>query len=181
MRSHRRQANGFQMVEFGMALCTLVVLVTLPLLDLFVIPLRFALAQEMVTDLTRRLARSETTSKAFQSFSLAIPSVLGPICGVEYMDASMSITVTSLRNGEQAQAVLPLLLSREWLPNGRHAPCAYSLNVTVKTRTYPLVAIPLFGMKLPGLSTPIDSVISGSAPWENLGRDVVSKQFCVAQ
>jgi hypothetical protein len=181
MRSNGRRAGGFQIAEFGVALYTLVVLVSLPLLDLCVIPLRMALAQEMVTESTRRLARSETASMAFKGFSESIPSELAHLVGVEYTDSTVDITAVSLRNGDQSQAVLPLLLSKEWLPNGTRAPCAYSLHVTVKARTYPLVPIPLFGIKLPGFSTPVDSIISSSAPWENLGRDVVSKQFCVAQ
>lgn len=90
-------------------------------------------------------------------------------CGAEIKDTKMVLAITTSTEGKkellvkQGEAIPP-----DWLPDGKFAPCTYSLHVDC------VAAIaPLFGGTggIAGFNAPITLTISSSAHWENLSRN----------
>lgn len=183
-RKSLRNSRGSQLAEFGPALALLVGIVIFPLLDLVVLPVKFMLAQNMVSDFSRELAMCETFSQS-QSKLSAAPSLvnrLKDLGGVDVRSVDLHLKIAKASgSGEQIITVRsPGEFPAECLPNP-DGNCVYSLELNIDSLMSPAVLIPFFGQAIPGLSAPVPLLISASHEWENLGRDPANKKFYIAQ
>lgn len=185
-KAGRRSQSGAQLAEFGPALALLVGMILIPLLDLVVIPVRWMLAQDTVNDYCRQLAICETFSDAKSKLDSypTLESKLQDLGGVKVRSINLRMRITSARGGGLQQSFFassPGGIPSDWLPNGRNAPCLYTLELDVESSFAPIILFPGMGQQIPGLTAPVPIAISASHAWENLGRDPNNKKFYLAE
>jgi len=169
----KRSNLGSILAEFSAAFLAFVVFIFIPLLDLCVIPIRYAVAYGAVNQLTHRMALCETVSKAVQ-----MPATdtwwSGNLqnCGIHVTSSSLVIKVVSKLN-MQTQVMLPVTapVPTEWQPDSPNGPFYYYLELTSNLQIAPLLQMSSSGAGIPGLTGPAPVSIVTDAEWENLGRD----------
>lgn len=181
-----RSPSGSQIAEFVPALVILVCFVAIPLLDYTIVPIRWMLAQEIVSDYSRKLAFCETFSESFGKLQKepSLITKLHNLGGIDIKGVNLHLRISRVapqqRTGEFLMVDMPQRIPAEWLPNGGKAPCSYLLELQVDSRLSPAIMLPgSGGGLLPGVTAPVPLTISGAHEWENLGRDPVNGQFYV--
>ncbi len=177
-RSRGRNRRGHGIPEFGAAMVAFICFFLAPVIDLSFIPLRYLIAQGVVTELTHRLSLSEKRSDAY--------TLLGSDTwwqgflahfGVTAHDPKLRLVVCGLNPSNMTSVNTPLgPLSDEWLPEGVNAPCVYSLELSVDCDLPPLFN---FNVGLPGFTEPVTMTIKSRSQWENLGRDPQTSKYFV--
>ncbi|MBX9668087.1 MAG: hypothetical protein K2X93_10735 [Candidatus Obscuribacterales bacterium] len=177
-RSRLRNKRGHGIPEFGAAMVVFICFFLTPIIDLSFVPLRYVIAQGVVTELTHRLSLSEKRSDAYtllgadtwwqtflSNFGVTAhnPKLRLVVCGHD--SSNMTSVNTALGS-----------LSDEWLPEGANAPCVYSLELSVDCELPPLFN---FNVGLPGFTEPLTMTIKSRSQWENLGRDPQTSKYFV--
>lgn len=179
----RTNQKGSQLVDFAAALFLLVFLVFVPLIDLTIIPVRWMLAKEIISNYARKLAACESLTQAYEVMN-ADPSLetrllhLGGV-SLESIDMHLRITRVFLYSDHEEVLLVkePGAVPPEWKPNGKKAPCIYAIEIEVKSNISPAILLPKGGTAIPGLNAPIPITLTASANWENMGRNPVTKEF----
>lgn len=174
-----RNNRGQQITEFAAALVLLVLILFLPLLDLAILPVRYFMAQELIAQYARQLSHCETLTAAYTVMA-ADPSLqdrLIHLGGVNPKNLELHLLISTVRTPVQKLDVTkPRTISKEWWPEGKMGPCEYILEVRCETEISPAVIIN-FTPKILGLSQPVTFILAADSPWENLGRNPITKQF----
>lgn len=160
----------------------LILCVCLPLCDLVIIPIRSGLAASAVNAYAKQLALSERFSQASRRLESRdeLVSRLESIGGVSVKSSRLSLSISSARDESSEITVdSPGSIPPAWQPNGASCPCIYMLHLSVEAEISPLVIVPFGGKKIPGLNSAIPTTLAAQAPFENLGRDPVSKEYFV--
>jgi hypothetical protein len=172
--------SGAQLVEFAAAFVLLIIGIFIPLLDLSVIPVRWILAQEIITSEVRRLAQSENFSSAIRALDTdsSFKTLLTNLSGVK-PQASTCVLVISMLNEpyESFIASAPKSILPEWLPEGKRSPCYYELETSTVLELSPLIVLDSLTISIPGLTRPFVVTTKARAHWENYGRNPATKQF----
>jgi hypothetical protein len=179
----RKNQKGSQIADFAAALFLLVFVVFVPLIDLTIVPVRWMLAKEIVSNYARKLAACESLTQAYEVMN-ADPSLetrllhLGGV-SLESVDMHLRVTRVFLYSDHEEFFLVkePGELPAEWKPNGRKAPCIYALEIEVKSKISPAILLPKGGAVIPGLNAPIPITLTATANWENMGRNPVTKEY----
>jgi hypothetical protein len=178
-----RSHAGSQMTEFSAALIILIGFVIVPLLDLTIIPVRWMMAQEIVNDYARKLAFCETFRQSHRTMD-ADPSLstrLQRLGGVSVKSLSLHLRIQRIFKYAHPEEYLivedPGAIPAAWLPDGAKSPCAYSLEVDVRSLMAPAIMFPERGTAIPGLTAPVPLLVTASHAWENFGRDPATGKF----
>ena len=178
--SIKLRSSGQQSVEFAAAMALLVGCVFVPLIDAGIIPVRFGLASSCLDSLTQQLSRTETLTNAYEMLDSdsGPKTMLKKIGGVKLKETQLTVEITSAREPMDTLTIYnPRTFPTEWLPEGNHCPCDYSLHLSVKTEIYPLILAPSLGRGIPGLTAPLPVTFNTRSNWENLGRNPVTREF----
>lgn len=138
---------------------------------------RWAISSQTVNAWTQNMAKKRKLSDAFKAFrgddfALAVANPTGilvksvtPVLSISKVDdLTRNITIDT-----------PGKVPAVWLPDAGNY--EYTLQVNVVAQIDPLVTVQFFGLKIPGLTEPADVKMSGSALWENKGRDPGTTEF----
>lgn len=171
--------RGQHTMEFAGALVILIMVIAIPLIDLAVIPMRRALAQQVVQQSMRKLRLSQSISQAFRQHegADAVTDGLGRIGGIRLRKSVLSFDVSDKTDKTKIQLAPPSQIPVDWLPDGRNCPCLYMLTLNVEMDIYPLFLVPLGGQSIPGLSAPIPTTITESSVFENQGRNPATSNY----
>lgn len=181
----RKPRGAAQIAEFAAALIMLIGLVFLPLLDMTIVPIRWMLAQEIVSGYARKLALCETFQQSYKAMQ-ADPSLakrLRNLGGVSVDSIKLYLRISRVfpyPHAEEATIVSePGRIPSVWLPDGDNKPCAYSLCMEIHAMMSPAILLPSKDVDIPGLTRPFPVVITASHEWENLGRNPATGNYYV--
>ena len=178
-RRRRSRCHGYAIAEFAPVFSILIIGFIIPLLDVGFIPIRYAVAYSVLTDVVHNLALSNKLSDAYNliktdtGWRTALSN-----CGIEIKHTELAVAVID-KNGDLTRFTSgqPGCIPVELLPNGKNGPGTYGLQLTVDIDVSPLLSVQ--GPGVPGLSSPVGLTILTQAPWENLGRDPDTTRFFV--
>lgn len=176
-----RSCRGQHITEFAAAIVLLVFLFFIPLLDLGILPVRYFIAQELISTYARKLSHCETLSQSYQVMN-ADPSLetqLRQIGGVRPNGLQLRLLINQIKLPmEHCEIEKPKSIRVEWLPNGKKSPCEYILEVSAEVEISPAIILQ-FQPKVVGLSSPVPCLLKATSPWENLGRNPVTKSYFI--
>lgn len=179
-----RNLNGSaQISEFGAVLFLLISCIVLPLLNLSIIPVRYAMGKSIVATEARSLARSESFSEAIKRNQQVADrwKDLQAIGGITVKNSALSLTIDSTKTKLEKICTGPRTIPPSFLPNGSESPCVYMLDLKVDVDIAPLVTVSWQQWNIPGLTGPIAIQFHESSAWENLGLDPVSGEYYINQ
>lgn len=170
-----RNCRAHSMVEFAAALIALVSFVFVPLVSVGMIPVRYLIAQGVLTELSHKLALCDKRSQAYSLFvsDQWSENILSK-CGITVSNPKLTLNVLGQADNSSLAVDSAEQVPAEWLPDGAKGPCIYSLRVAAD-----FSVAPIFNTcpGVPGVTSPISFQIHCDSPWENLGRDPVSSQY----
>jgi len=174
-----RRSSGSNAVEFTYCLVFIFFIILLPLANYGTFMTRWAISSQVVNTWTQNMAKKRKLSDAFKSyytdkFALEVSNPTG----VKVTSVSPALLIAKVNDPTQTLRVeQPGKIPPNWQPDKDSF--NYSLSVVVNTRIDPLVTVQFFGLKVPGLTEPADVVMTGSALWENMGRDPITTEYYV--
>ena len=182
-RLSRNWYGSAQISEFGAVLFLLISCIVLPLLNVSIIPVRYAMGMSIVATEARSLAKSETFSEAIKRNHEVADrwKQLQAIGGITVKDSSLSLTIDSTKTKHEKVCTGPRSIPPSFLPNGDESPCVYMLNLKVNVEIAPLITVSWQQLNIPGLSGPIAIQFHESSAWENLGLDPVTGEYYTNQ
>lgn len=178
--SNSRKCKGAQAAEFAAALTILVMFFVIPLLDLGVIPIRWGLANHLITSYSVNFARAETLSRAFEQLEtdVNLQDLLKKIGGVTARQLRLALVITKSASPDKKLVVSePKHIPADWLPDSPNGPFQYELELFATIEISPLLLINLGEKKIPGLNAPFTVTMTSSSNWENLGRNPNTNEF----
>lgn len=178
--STKRTGRGASAAEFAASLVVLVMFFVIPFLDLGVIPVRWGLANHLVTSFSVNLARAETLSRAFQQLNEDpnIANMMMKIGGVTPKQLKLSLLITKSSSPDKKLVVTePKKIPANWLPDSPEGPFQYELQLAANCEISPLILINLGGQKITGLNAPFNINLISSSHWENLGRNPNTNEY----
>jgi hypothetical protein len=179
----RKPVGAAQISEFGAAVFLLVGCIVLPLLNLSIIPVRFAMGKSIIATEARTLAKSESFSEALKRNSEVADrwAQLQAIGGITVKDSALSLTIDSTKSKRSMICTAPRMIPPSFLPEGSESPCVYLLNLNVDVEISPLLTVAWQNWNVPGLTGPLPIRFHESSAWENLGRVPLRGYFYVNQ
>jgi hypothetical protein len=175
----RRSGRGQQIVEFAAALVLLVFLFFIPLLDLGIMPVRYFMSQELISQYARRLSHCESLTQAYAEMD-ADPSLqtkLIRLGGVEPQNLELHLLISTIREPiERIDIVKPKTIPSMWFPDSKRGPYEYILELVADVQVSPAIMMD-FKPKVMGLSKPVPFELRADSPWENLGKNPITKSF----
>jgi hypothetical protein len=184
-RTATRDEHGGAIAEFAPAMALLFGLVVLPLLDLTIVPVRWMMAQEIVNSYARKLALCENfrQSLAMMEADPSLNTQLQKLGGISVQSIDLHLRIARVfkyaHAGEALLVSTPGTIPADWLPDGKKAPCSYSLEVDVRSLMSPAILFRHAGSSVPGLTAPIPMLITASRAWQNFGRDPANGKFYI--
>jgi hypothetical protein len=176
MRVTRRGRKGAAIAEFGPAMVAFVVFVLVPLIDVSFIPVRYFIAQGIVTSTAQRLSLAEKLTDAnTMAHEGWWTGFLGAM-GVQVTPAPIKLVICGHNEADKLVISPGETVPDEWLPNGSKGPCVYAVELTVDAAIPPLYKAKA---GLPGFSAPVHMTLSGRSNWENLGRDPITRNYYI--
>ena len=175
-----RKSTGAQAAEFGAALTVLVLFFVIPLLDFGVIPVRWGLANHLITSYSVNFARAETLSRAFEQMEedTNLQDLLMKIGGVKAKRLRLALIITQPSSVDKKLVVEePKHIPTAWLPDSPNGPFQYELELMATVEISPLIEIKLGEKKIPGLNAPFTVTMLSTSHWENLGRNPNTNEF----
>jgi len=179
-----RNLNGAaQISEFGAALFLLISCIVLPLLNLSIIPVRYAMGKSIVATEARSLAKSESFSEAIKRNGEVADrwKQLQAIGGITVKNSALSLTIDSTKTNHSRTCTGPRTIPPSFLPTGSESPCVYLLDLKVDVEIAPLVTVAWQQWSIPGLTGPMAIQFHESSAWENLGLDPVTGEYYLNQ
>lgn len=181
-RRRTRTSQGQHIAEFAAAFVLLVLCFFVPMLDLGIMPVRYFMSQEIVSSYARRLSLCESLSQAYAVMN-ADPSLeakLIKLGGVKPQALHLALLITRVKPPPDRIVVeVPKTIPAAWLPGGSRGPCEYILEVRADIEVSPAILISGSSPKIAGLNSPVPFTISATSPWENMGRNPVTKAFFI--
>lgn len=179
----RNSKGSAQISEFGAVFFLLISCIVLPLLNLSIIPVRYAMGKSIVATEARTLAKSETFSEAIKRNAEVADrwKQLQAIGGITVKDTALSLTIDSTKTGHEKTCTSPRTIPPGFLPNGAESPCVYLLDLKVDVEISPLVTVAWQQWNIPGLTGPMAIQFHESSAWENLGLDPMTGQYFINQ
>lgn len=176
--SATRSKRG-SLTEFGPALVIFVVFFFVPLIDLGVLPIRYAIAYGAINQFVHHVSLAEKMSdadkmlKAEKFWSTTLTK-----CGVEVSKTQLALKIVN-KADQETQVIIPepAPIPKQWQPDGAQGPFLYYLVLTADTKISPLFMMNLPWKGIPGLTAPCSIRIESASAWENLGRDPNSQQI----
>jgi hypothetical protein len=161
----------------------LVLVLFVPLLDMGIMPVRWFLAQEIISTYARKLSLCESLSQAYAVMD-ADPSLetrLVHLGGVQPKTITLALVINRTSPPfEKIVVTEPKKIPRDWWPEGRKSPCEYILELTVDMEIAPAIIFRgLGGPPITGLNKSVPFQISQTSPWENLGRNPITKGYFI--
>jgi hypothetical protein len=182
IRRNIRSNKGQQISEFAAALVLLVLIFFVPLLDLGIMPVRYFLSQELIATYARKLSLCESLSQSFAVLD-ADPSLetkLIRLGGVQPKNIVLRMIITQTRlPNERIIVTEPRKIPKAFLPEGPKTPCEYILELSVDCHIAPVIVLRYAGVNIPGLTEPVPFRIGATSPWENLGRNPITKGYFI--
>lgn len=175
-----RKSTGAQAAEFAAALTVLVIFFVIPLLDLSVIPVRWGLANHIITSYSVNFARAETLSRAFEQLEsdVNLQDLLKKIGGVNAKQLRLALVITKTATPDKKLVVSePKHIPSEWLPDSPNGPFQYELELFATVEVSPMLLVNIGEKKIPGLNAPFTVTMTSSSNWENLGRNPNTNEF----
>jgi hypothetical protein len=172
---NRRKSTGQAMSEFSTSLIVLISFVFLPLINLGIIPVRYLIAQGVLTEMTHRLALCEKRSQAHSLLDSDpwFRSVLSK-CGVTISNTKLTMSAYSKDAESMLSVTSGQAIPDTWLPNGEKEPTLYTLGLACECSISPLFS----GCDgLPGITSPVAISIKSASPWENISRDPETSNY----
>lgn len=179
-KSPKRRHRGASAAEFAASLVVLVMFFVIPFLDLGVIPIRWGLANHLVTSFSVNLARAETLSRAFQQMNEDpnIANMMMKIGGVTPKQLKLALLITKSSSPDKKLLVTePKKIPPNWLPDSPDGPFQYELELSATCEISPLILISLGSTKITGLNAPFTINLVSSSHWENLGRNPNTNEY----
>jgi hypothetical protein len=180
-----RRRSGSQIVEFAAAIILLVFFVSIPCLDLAIVPIRWMMAQQLIDSYVRTLAMCETFSESLRILDTdpSLTTRLEKLGGVKVNSLKLTIQITRVLTNKGELQVFevhsPGQIPSAWLPNGSFAPCTYALRIDAGLSISPALLIKFGNAPVPGLTEPIPVSLQALHEWTNLGRDPNTEKFCI--
>lgn len=157
----------------------LVLLFFVPLLDLGIMPVRYFMAQELINQYARKLSHCESLTQAYSEME-ADPSLqtkLIRLGGVDPQDLELHLIISTIRPPiERKDIVKPKTIPKEWFPDSKRGPYEYELEVVADIEISPAIIMDL-KPKVMGLSKPVPFELRSDSPWENMGKNPITKMF----
>lgn len=182
IRSKFRTNKGAQISEFAAALVLLVFLFFIPMLDLGILPVRYFLAQELISSYARKLSLCESLSQSYAVMD-ADPSLetrLIRLGGVQPKSIVLKLIISKTTPPlERIIVTEPRKIPKEWLPEGPKSPCEYILELSVDCQIAPAILLRYGGISAMGLTEAVPFRIAATSPWENLGRNPITKGYFI--
>lgn len=172
-----RNRRGSNTIEFTYCLVFIFFVLLLPFANYGTFMSRWALSSQTVSAWTQNMAKKRKLSDAFKAvrgddFAAAVANP----SGIKVKSVTPVLSISKVDDQSHSIAVeTPGKVPTTWLPDAGNY--EYTLQVNVVAQIDPLVTVQLFGIKIPGLTEPTDVKISGSALWENKGRDPLTTEF----
>jgi hypothetical protein len=178
----RRRGEGQQIPEFTAALVMLVLVFFIPLLDFGILPIRYFMSQELIQQYARRLSHCETLTQAYAEMN-ADPSLrtrLIKLGGVDPKNLELHLLISTVKGYplRKIEVIKPKTIPKDWWPEGRNGPCEYILELVGSVEISPAIMM-TFEPKVMGLSKPVSFMLRADSPWENLGRNPITKSFYI--
>jgi hypothetical protein len=178
----RSKKGSAQISEFAAALVLLVLCLFVPLLDLGIMPVRWFLSHEIISTYARKLSLCESLSQAYAVMDAdpSLESRLVHLGGVEPKNITLGLAINRTSPPfEHIYVTEPKKIPKEWWPEGRKSPCEYILDVSVELEIAPAILFRGTTPAITGLNKPVPFIISQTAPWENLGRNPITKGYFI--
>jgi hypothetical protein len=183
-RNFKSRRVGQQIPEFAAVLVLLILCVLVPLINLAVVPIRYALGGRLVSAALHKLCMSDKLSDALANdrIQASLSKSLLEVGGISLVSANCELVISNPSKPDK-----PLVVSRvksipaDWLPNGGNCPCDYALNLKVDTKISPFITTSIAGLEIPALNAPIPISFEQIGHWENLGRDPATGEFYLNQ
>lgn len=179
-----RSNSGSQIVEFGASLSILTACILMPLLDFGIIPVRWMMARQVISDKLRELSFCETFSQALTKVGPTgtLVAELNGIGGVEIEHLALKLKISKVPRmaGDTIETITiasPNQIPREWLPDGSKAPCVYMIELDAGLKMSPALSFNAGPLAVPGLNAPVLLNLQGSREWEHSGLDPVTGKF----
>ncbi len=179
-----RSASGVAVSEFGAAAVMLITCIILPLINMAIIPVRFAMGKSIVSTQARNLSKSETYSEALARNNIEASkwAALQAVGGITVKNSELSLTVASTDGSASRTYSKPRSIPPNLLPKGRDCRYLYVLDLIVSVDIAPLVTVSSYPQaRIPGLTGPVPICFHEISVWENLSRDPVTGEFFINQ
>lgn len=181
-RRNIRSNKGAQIAEFAAALVLLVLLFFVPMLDLGILPVRYFLAQELISTYARKLSLCESLSQSYAVMDAdpSLESRLIHLGGVQPKAINLRLVITQTNDPHERIVITePRKIPKEWLPEGRKNPCEYILELSCDCQIAPAILLRYGGIHAMGLTDAVPFRIGATSPWENLGRNPITKGYFI--
>jgi len=165
-----RNARGASIPEFGAAFSAFVLFGCIPVLNLGILPVRYAVAHEILNSQTHRVAMCDKITDAVTQSDAFASNPQFRAFGIKVESSQLAIKIVSKVNSTK-QIKLPATsgVPTNWLPDSPSGPFYYYLEQATQVSIAPLLSAS--GPSTPGLTTPVTITITTDAEWENQSRD----------
>lgn len=172
-----RKAHGFALTEFAPSFMLFLLFGLLPLFCCLIVPLRFCLAQSLMDQAVRDLARCEKMSIACSKFrdDTNWEHFLSS-CGLKIKEKNISVLV-SARDLSNFALSEPAHLDSDWLPGGSKDARTFTLELSASYEMAPLFRD--CKLSIPGLTSPLSMRMKSEHLWENMSCDPETRQFYI--
>ena len=176
----RVRSQKGQIAEFAPALIVFVCFILAPLVDIGILPVRYFIANGVVTEYTHTLSLAESRKKAHDMLVANSGEDYWwkdflTNCGMTVHEPKLKLIVCGANASDKIELAANQLVPEEYLPGGSKGPCVYSMDLVVDIDIPPLYNGGSSG--LPGFTSPITMKFESRSNWENLGRNPVSREF----
>jgi hypothetical protein len=173
----KRNELGSNTVEFTYCLVFVFFVLLLPFSNYGTFMSRWAISSQTVNAWTQNMAKKRRLSDAFKAVQGdEFANAVAHPTGIKVKSVIPVLSISKVDDGTRSLTVeTPGKVPSIWLPDAGNY--EYTLRVNVVAQIDPLVTVQLFGLKVPGLTEPADVKMSGSAMWENKGRDPGTTEF----
>jgi hypothetical protein len=173
---NRRSKRGQQLVEFSCVFVLLVCGIAIPLLNLGIVPIRWALSYSFLENSVRNLARCETFSEALRTNAQdnSMDDALASLGGVTVDKAHLYLQLHSEKRGTK-EIDMPGKVPQEWLKGDSQVFLTRCVEISIS----PLITSRPFGLKIEGVNSPVKVCLVASSPWENLSKNPLTCEYFV--
>jgi hypothetical protein len=170
-----RNRNG-SMHEFAPAFVVFVCFILIPLIDVAAIPIRYFIAQGVISSVAQKLSLAESRTEAASIANESGWKQFLATCGVTVHPKPLKLVVCGKNEGDKIALGPAEAVPAQWLPSGTKGPCVYSMELAVDADIPPLYH---GSAGLPGFTAPVTMKLACRSNWENLGRDPATRSYYI--